>query len=160
MVSFRLRDNQNSNIIYCSSCSKKKHFRHSLQVCIAKFLRTPERPATLLKTDSNTGVSSEYCEIFKNTYFEEHLRTPASVMSFCIVLLYWKDPLRAEGKDFLAFCQKKTDMHSLVWIRYICALTSEFHVNARKVILFLPFLYFSNFVHLLMIIGMSHKSCL
>ena len=30
------------------------------------------RPATLLKRDSNTG------EIFKNTYFEEHMRTAAS----------------------------------------------------------------------------------
>ena len=39
------------------------------------------RTATLLKTDSNTGVSvfsCKYCEIFKNTYFEEHLRTAAS----------------------------------------------------------------------------------
>ena len=29
----------------------------------------------MLKRDSNTGGSSEYCEIFKNTYFEEHLPT-------------------------------------------------------------------------------------
>ena len=34
------------------------------------------RPVTLLKRDSDTGFfSCEYCEIFKNTYFEEHLRT-------------------------------------------------------------------------------------
>ena len=36
------------------------------------------RPATLLKRDSNTGVSCQYCEIFKNTYFEELLRMTAS----------------------------------------------------------------------------------
>ena len=36
------------------------------------------RPAILLKRNSNTDVSYEYCKIFKNTYFEEHLRTPAS----------------------------------------------------------------------------------
>ena len=36
------------------------------------------RPATLLKRDSNTGASCQYCEIFKNTYFEEHLRMTAS----------------------------------------------------------------------------------
>ena len=35
-------------------------------------------PATVLKTDSNTSVFSEYCQIFKNTYFEEHLLTAAS----------------------------------------------------------------------------------
>ena len=38
------------------------------------------RPANLLKRDSNTVLSCEYCEIFKNTYFEEHLRTSASVI--------------------------------------------------------------------------------
>ena len=32
----------------------------------------------LLKRDSNM-FSSEYCEIFKNTYFEQHLRTAASL---------------------------------------------------------------------------------
>ena len=32
---------------------------------------------TLLK-GSNTGVSCEYCEIFKSTYFEEDQRTAAS----------------------------------------------------------------------------------
>ena len=35
------------------------------------------RPATLLKRDSNT-LPCEICEIFKNTYFEEHLRMAAS----------------------------------------------------------------------------------
>ena len=35
------------------------------------------RPATLLKRDSNTG---EICEIFKNTYFEDHLQTTASAL--------------------------------------------------------------------------------
>ena len=34
------------------------------------------RLAILLKEDSNAGVSSEICEIFKNTHFEEHLPTP------------------------------------------------------------------------------------
>ena len=33
------------------------------------------RPATLLKKDSDTGAFCEICEIFNNTYFEEHLRT-------------------------------------------------------------------------------------
>ena len=33
----------------------------------------------LLKMDSNTGVSCQYCKIFKNTYFEEHLPMAAFV---------------------------------------------------------------------------------
>ena len=36
------------------------------------------RPATLLKRDSNIGVSSEICEIFKKTFF---YRTPPSAAS-------------------------------------------------------------------------------
>ena len=36
-------------------------------------------PAPLLKRESNTDVFLEHCEIFMNTYFEEYLRTAASV---------------------------------------------------------------------------------
>ena len=36
------------------------------------------RPATLSRKDSNTGVFLWYCEIFKNTYFDEHLRMATS----------------------------------------------------------------------------------
>ena len=32
------------------------------------------RPATLLKSDSNTGFFCECCKIFKNSFFVEHLR--------------------------------------------------------------------------------------
>ena len=35
-------------------------------------------PATLLKRDSKRGVFRKYCEIFKNIFFEKHLRTAAS----------------------------------------------------------------------------------
>ena len=38
------------------------------------------RSAILLKRDSNTGVFLWNWEIFKNTYFEEHLRTAAFVL--------------------------------------------------------------------------------
>ena len=34
--------------------------------------------ATLLKRDSNAGVFLRNCKIFKNTYFEEHLRMAES----------------------------------------------------------------------------------
>ena len=37
-------------------------------------------PATLLKRDSKQVFSCQYCEIFKKTYFEEHLRTAASII--------------------------------------------------------------------------------
>ena len=37
------------------------------------------RAATLLKSGSNTMFSCEYCEIIRNTYFVQHLRTAASL---------------------------------------------------------------------------------
>ena len=49
-------------------------------LCMSLFLIKLKafRPATLLKRDSNTGLfSCGYCQNFKNTYFEEHLRTAA-----------------------------------------------------------------------------------
>ena len=36
--------------------------------------------ATLLKRESKQMFSCQYCEIFKKTYFEEHLRTAGSVI--------------------------------------------------------------------------------
>ena len=38
------------------------------------------RSATLLKKYPAQVLSCEYCEILKNTYFEEHLRMAASVI--------------------------------------------------------------------------------
>ena len=35
---------------------------------------------TLLKEIPSQVFSNEYCEIFKNTYFEEHLQAAASVI--------------------------------------------------------------------------------
>ena len=54
---------------------------------------TALRPATLLKRDSNTVFSSEYWEISKNTYFEEHPRTTASEVTLgsdCLGLSFWR----------------------------------------------------------------------
>ena len=39
------------------------------------------KPATLLKKRLALVFSSEFCEIFKNTFFTEHLWTTASVLS-------------------------------------------------------------------------------
>ena len=40
------------------------------------------RPATLLKRDSNAGVSRDLCEIFKNTFYKEHFQETASQTYF------------------------------------------------------------------------------
>ena len=47
------------------------------------------KACNFIKKDTSTQVfSSEYCEIFKKSYFQEHLRTAASVFStlLCNVL--------------------------------------------------------------------------
>ena len=41
----------------------------------------PFRSATLLERDSTQVFYYHFCESFNNTYFEEHLRTAASVYS-------------------------------------------------------------------------------
>ena len=43
------------------------------------------RPATFLKRDPTQVFSRKYCRIFKNTYFDENLRTTASAVppSYC-----------------------------------------------------------------------------
>ena len=43
--------------------------------------------ATLLKRGSNTGGSYEICEIFKSTYFEEHLQMTASICKWFAKIL-------------------------------------------------------------------------
>ena len=47
------------------------------------------RTATSLKRDSKTGVFfCEYCETFKNTYFEKHLQMAASDTHFMNTILF------------------------------------------------------------------------
>ena len=62
--------------------SAKKLFLNILQysqenICVGVSLQASSSKI-LLKRNSTTVFSCEYCEIFKNTYFEEHLRTTAS----------------------------------------------------------------------------------
>ena len=55
-------------------CSQEKHLCRSLfSIKIQAW-----RSATFLKKTPAQGFSCECCEIFKNTYLEEHLRRPAS----------------------------------------------------------------------------------
>ena len=65
------------------ACSVKKVFLkfHRKTPVLESLLITLQvfRPASLLKRYSNTDISYEISEIFKNTYFEEHLRKAASV---------------------------------------------------------------------------------
>ena len=66
----------------------KKALLKNFSIFTGKYLRWNiflNKVATLqacnfIKRDSNTGVSCEYFEIFKNTYFEKHLRTTASAL--------------------------------------------------------------------------------
>ena len=78
-------------------CSVKKDVLKNFANFARKHLRSSHfltklqawsRPATLLKKDSNTGVFLWICDIFKNTYFEQHLGTTASNMCYCLL---WED---------------------------------------------------------------------
>ena len=79
------------------------------------FYKKAVRTCNFIKKDSNTGFYCEYCELFKNTYFQEHLRTAASanwrarvlsrvnswkvISSYCFWATIWKFT-----HDFLAVC--------------------------------------------------------
>ena len=54
---------------------------------LVTLLETPTRACYFIKKDSTQVFYCEYCGIFKNTYFEIHLRTASS--GFCIKLLFW-----------------------------------------------------------------------
>ena len=59
-------------------------------LCQSRFLITLQAfsLATLLKRNSNAGVFCEIYEIFKNTYFEEHLRMTASMIAFYLFFFF------------------------------------------------------------------------
>ena len=65
------------------------------------------RPETLLKKETLAQVfSCEFCEIFKNTFFKEHLRTTAFILR-ALVDLFWtkrlfsQKPVLSRGKNRL-----------------------------------------------------------
>ena len=70
-------------LLYCCRAVRSNHRSHNYKKAVLKkfpiftgknLYCVAFRPATFLKRDSNTGVSCEYCEIFKSTYLEKHLQ--------------------------------------------------------------------------------------
>ena len=78
-------------------CEQKKPIFTGKHLCWSLFWIKLQvfRPATLFKRDSNTDAFCEYCKIFNNTYFEQHLRTVASV---------WNSK-QLETEPYWRFCQ-------------------------------------------------------
>ena len=73
------------------------------------------RAPALLKRDSNTGVFCEHWEIFKNTYFEEHLQTAASE-SFTWTFFYMNKYHRKWRRHFLKNKTKQKPFeNSAIW---------------------------------------------
>ena len=62
---------QPPEVFYKRSCSQKFAIFTGKHLCWSLFLIREKETPTLV-------FSWEYCEIFKNTYFEEHLQMPAS----------------------------------------------------------------------------------
>ena len=82
--------NKNNRSTHC----KSSHRRCSVEKVLLKILQNPQKNiwglATLSKRDSTKVFSNEYCENFKNTYFEEHLRTTASeITASWAETFYW-----------------------------------------------------------------------
>ena len=69
--------------------SKKTIFCSFKNIILHRFWWATERATTLLKTDPNV-FSCEYCGIFKNIYFKEHLQTAASTELTQSPVLFYK----------------------------------------------------------------------
>ena len=54
-----------------------------------------------IKKDSDTSVPSEFCKVFQSTYFIEHLRTTASVISLLFSILQQKLQHRTKPRRHL-----------------------------------------------------------
>ena len=75
----------------------KKEFRHiHKKTPVLKSLLNKvaaSKACTFIKKTTSQMFSCEYCEISKNTYFEEHLHTAASeetLGSDCLGLSFWR----------------------------------------------------------------------
>ena len=69
------------------------------------------RPTTIKKETPRQVFSCEYCEIFKSTYFEEHLRATVSVVKISSHLWpnnYKSDKLETSNNVHLSFSKIKT----------------------------------------------------
>ena len=84
------------------------------------------RPATILKRDSNTGVSFEYCEVFKNTYLKNiwerlllHLLT-SMTLTYFMQLISFYTLLKQKTSSFLVFegCKETS---SIKWVNNFCS---------------------------------------
>ena len=75
-------------------CSIKKSVKKHLWWSLFLIKLQSWRSATLFKRDSNTPtqmLSCKYCEIFKNTFFENHWRTAGSEYLVSVLChLFWK----------------------------------------------------------------------
>ena len=88
-------------------------------------------PATLLKRDSNTGVSCEYFQIFKNTYFEEYF---ASVSIVNLPLIF-SVLIETKMSPFSIF---STNAHRKKWKYYVTdwlSLTFTAFMKVRNLII-------------------------
>ena len=84
LVSLKSTQKQPPEMFYKKAALKNFVIFTGKNLCWSHFLikLQASRPETLLKKDSNTVFSCEYCEIFKSTCFEEHLPPAASVNYF------------------------------------------------------------------------------
>ena len=98
------------------------------------------RPAILLKRDSTQVFSCEYCEIFKNTYFEEHLRRGKRLLLWVNVrdqdlrpltfLLWWNITRKYVIKHFL---RKVLALKIHQWITKIWCLWRKLFYDKTKI---------------------------
>ena len=84
------------------------------------------RPATLSKEALTQVFPCKYCEIFKSTYFQEHLRTTASnnIIVFFVKVHFWSISLiicyvlKKHLKEVHLLRNSQQIMHSIIWVLF------------------------------------------
>ena len=88
---------------YISYCPTESKWTWFSKVAVHKFIWKHHRPVRLLKYTPAQVLSSKFCEIFKDSFFKEHLRMTASDNSYfwtCFITAFERD-------EYHKFCRWK-----------------------------------------------------
>ena len=88
---------------YISYCPTESKWTWFSKAAVHKFIWKHHRPVRLLKYTPAQILSSKFCEIFKDSFFKEHLRMTASDNSYfwtCFITAFERD-------EYHKFCRWK-----------------------------------------------------
>ena len=127
-----------ANDCFCRSrsshrrCSIKKAVLKNFAIFTVKHLCWGLFLITFIKKDFNTGISWEYCGTFKNTYFEEHLLTTASIDRKKVGKVGYSTKIKSHWQVFWKFVVLKIEISILLEIpKFYYAISQTVALNVK-----------------------------